>query len=189
MSISLPRISPSNIHKGSKMRLKMLYISLLGAIVLCFVGCAEHSLRVRPDVNPIDEVATPIHCNVIYEQGNSEYLPSMLQHNAESACLAYYSYDVKYVNGNTNWDGLNLFNPLIFVGFPMSEESVLVEAKLSLKEREGSVKEFTASCIANKTRNLFQTGGSTGPRKACLIAVRDTINTQIKHFKKESIHE
>lgn len=172
------------------MRSKMFQKSLLGAIALCFVGCAEHSLRVRPEIPAIDEVvATPIHCNVIYEQGNLEYLPSLLQHNSESTCLAHYSYDVKYVNGNTNWDGLNLFNPLIFVGFPMSEESVLVEAKLSLKEKEGSVKEFTASCIANKTRNLFQTGGSSGPRKACLLAVRDTINTQIKHYQKESLHE
>ncbi len=189
MSINLYTIPPSNIHKGRKMRLNIFHIGLLGVIALCFVGCAEHSLRVRPEVYPIDEMATPIHCNVIYEQGNSEYLPSMLQHNAESSCLAHYSYDVKYVNGNTNWDGLNLFNPLIFVGFPMSEESVLVEAKLSFKEKEGFAKEFTASCIANKTRNLFQTGGSSGPRKACLIAARDTINSQIKHFKKESSHE
>lgn len=171
------------------MRLKMLYISLLGAIALCFVGCAEQTLRVTPEVNHVDEVATPIYCNVIYEQGNSEYLPSILRHNAESACLAHYSYDVKYVNGSTDWDALNIFNPLLFVGFPMSEESVFVEAKLELEEKEGSFKEFTASCIANKTRNLFQTGGSSGPRKACLIVVRDTINTQIKHFKKESIHE
>lgn len=171
------------------MRSKLFQKSLLGAIALCFVGCAEHSLRVRPEIPTIDEVVTPIPCNVVYEQGNLEYLPSVLQHNLESSCMAHYSYDVKYVNGNTNWDGLNLFNPLIFVGFPMSEESVLVEAKLSLKEKEGNVKEFTASCIANKTRNLFQTGGSSGPRKACLLAVRDTINTQIKHFKKESIYE
>lgn len=71
----------------------------------------------------------------------------------------------------------------------MSEESVLVEAKLSLKEKEGSVKEFTASCIANKTRNLFQNSSSSEPRKACLLAVRDNIDQQIKHYQKESLHE
>ena len=61
------------------MRSNMFQKSLLGAIALCFVGCAEHSLRVRPEIPAIDEVVTPIACNVIYEQGNLEYLPSLLQ--------------------------------------------------------------------------------------------------------------
>ena len=112
-----------------------------------------------------------------------------LKNNPNSSLVTNYSYSVHYVNGNTDWDGLNLFNPLIFVGFPMSGESVIVEGKLQIKEKEVVLKELRASCVSNKTRNLFQTGGSSGPRKDCLIAVRDNIDTQIKHFKKELSHD
>ncbi len=103
--------------------------------------------------------------------------------------FAHYRYSVHYVNGNTNWDGINILNPLIMIGFPMSEESIIVEAKLQLKEKDTLIKEFEASCIANKTRNMFQNGGSSEPRKACLLAVRDNIDMQIKHYKKELVHE
>lgn len=171
------------------MRLSMFQKSLLGAIALCFVGCAEHSMRVSPENLSNISASTPMECQIIYEESNQEYLPTQLKNNPNSSLVANYSYTVHYVNGNTDWDGLNLFNPLIFVGFPMSGESVIVEGKLHIKEKEGVVKELRASCVSNKTRNLFQTGGSSGPRKDCLIAVRDNIDTQIKHFKKESIHE
>lgn len=71
----------------------------------------------------------------------------------------------------------------------MSEESVIVEARLQLKEEGILIKEFEALCIANKTRNMFQNSGSSEPRKACLLAVKDNIELQIKHYKKELVHE
>ena len=84
---------------------------------------------------------------------------------------------------------LSSFWYLILVGFPMSEESVIVEARLQLKEEGILIKEFEALCIANKTRNMFQNSGSSEPRKACLLAVKDNIELQIKHYKKELVHE
>lgn len=152
-------------------------------------GCAEHSMRVSPENLSSISYSAPMECQIVYEESNQEYLPTLLKNNPNSSLATNYSYTVHYVNGNTDWDGLNLFNPLIFVGFPMSGESVIVEGKLQIKEKEVVVKELRASCVSNKTRNLFQTGGSSGPRKDCLIAVRDNIDTQIKHFKKELSHE
>ena len=165
---------------------KIIYLSCIASL---FIGCAQQSIRVTPDLTMLNETVRPLKCQIRYEESNKEYLPQLLQDSKESLLIASYQYNVRYINGNTDWDGLNLWNPLIIAGFPMSGESVIVDAKLALKENDASIKEFSASCIAAKTRNLFQTGGSSGPRKACLIAVRDNIDTQIKHFKKESLHE
>ena len=96
------------------MRSKMFQKSLLGAIALCFVGCAEHSMRVSPENLSNISASTPMECQIIYEESNQEYLPTQLKNNPNSSLVANYSYTVHYVNGNTDWDGLNLFNPLMF---------------------------------------------------------------------------
>lgn len=158
---------------------KILFAS---CAALLFSGCAEHSLRVTPELPINSAQPSRIVCNVIYNESNSEYLPSTLKHDQNSPLEAHYTYSVNYVNGSTDWDGLNLLNPLLIVGFPMSQESVIVEGKLEFKDKENTLQQFSASCIAEKTRNLFQTGGSSGPRKACLLALRDTINQQLHQF-------
>lgn len=154
------------------------------------LGCVGHSIKVLPEQsNMSSSQPIPIECKILYDGSNKEYIPQSLQDKEPASQLAHYRYSVHYVNGNTNWDGINIFNPLIMVGFPMSEESIIVEAKLQLKEKDTLIKEFEASCIANKTRNMFQNGGSSELRKACLLAVRDNIDMQIKHYKKELVYE
>ena len=164
------------------------FFSIL-ALALLLSGCAEHSLQIHPHFEKNNEKIAPLGCNIIYEHGNFEYVPSMITHEPTSKCTAQYSYQIQYHNGGTSWDGLNLWNPLLIVGFPMSEESLVVEGKLQLKDDERLIKEFSAVCIANKTRNLFQNSGSSGPRKACLLEIKENIDSQIKHFKKESNYE
>lgn len=164
------------------------------AIVFCSLfllsGCAGHSIKVIPEQSNIsNDFTVPLECKIEYDGSNQEYLPTALHENESATQTASYHYEVHYLSGNTNWDKLNIFNPLMMVGFPMSEESVIVEAKLQLKEQETLIKEFEASCIANKTRNIFQNGGSSEPRKACLLAIRDNIDQQIKHYQKELEHE
>lgn len=159
------------------------------ALALLFSGCAEHALQITPHFEKNNEGIAPLGCTIVYEHGNYEYVPSMITHNPTAKCTALYAYQIQYHNGGTSWDGLNIWNPLLFVGFPMSEESLVVEAKLALKENNTLIKEFSAVCIANKTRNLFQNAGSSGPRKACLLEIKDNIDSQIKHFKKESKYE
>jgi len=85
---------------------------LIFGLAIMLPGCAEHSLKVLPDIGELPKKAVCITCKLQYD-GNHEYLPSYLVNNQTSTTTASYSYDVKYVNGNTNWDGLNLFNPLL----------------------------------------------------------------------------
>ena len=161
---------------------------LFGLMVL-LSGCAEHTLNVAPKVETVSSLLSPLKCALVHESNNKEYLPSMIEDDPASSCLATYRYHVTYNNGGTNWDVLNIWNPLLIVGFPMSQENVIVEAKLLLKDEQNNEKEFLASCVADKTRNLFQNSGSTAPRKACLIAVKNNIDTQLHHFKKEKSNE
>jgi len=160
--------------------LKKLFLFGISAFL---AGCAEHTLRITPEATSTLILNNPIECNIKYE-GNTAYLPSSLIQNPNNNCSMIYSYEIYYVNGNTDWDGLNLFNPLILVGFPMSQESVIVEGKLEWISLDKPNQIFTASCIATKTRNLFQTGGSSEPRKECLFAIRDSINSQLIEFNK-----
>lgn len=161
----------------------MQYIFIL-IVGILLSGCAEHTMRVTPDIPINNYMLAPIECKVVYGESNLEYLPTALINNPNSSLVAHYTYTVHYVNGSTNWDGLNLWNPLLIVGFPMSQENVIVEGKLEFKDNEKTLQQFSASCIADKTRTLFQTGGSSGPRKSCLLAVRDTINSQLGNFNK-----
>lgn len=161
----------------------MLKRFLFLTIVIFLQGCAEHAMRVTPEVPFTESLTNSIECNVHYD-GNTAYLPSSLVQNSNNDCQVIYSYTIHYINGSTDWDGLNLFNPLLIVGFPMSQESVIVEGKLEWTSPNKKSQIFTASCIATKTRNLFQTGGSSEPRKECLFAVRDNINKQLTYFNK-----
>lgn len=151
-------------------------------MVVLLTGCTEHTMQITPPVPSNKILGSPItiECNIIYD-GNTAYLPSSLVQNSNNNCSVMYSYTIHYVNGTTDWDGLNLFNPLILVGFPMSQESVIVEGKLEWISPNKENQVFISSCIATKTRNLFQTGGSSEPRKECLFAVRDNVNSQLIH--------
>lgn len=150
-------------------------------LLMIFTGCAEHTLKVLPELQPQTLQLQPVNVKIEYA-GNKEYLPNVLKEDNSSGITATYLYSVKYTNGSTDWDGLNLFNPLLFVGFPLSEEAVIVEGKLTLISVDDINQTFTSSCIASKTRSLYQNGGSSGPRKGCLLAVRDNINNQIIKF-------
>lgn len=160
----------------------------LFTILVWFSGCSAHSIQVTPDLEVDLYSLQSVECKVDYA-GNKEYLPRTLIFNEKSNVTAKYIYTTHYVNGNTDWDGLNLFNPLIFVGFPLSHENVIIEGKVEFINSVNKIQVFSASCIASKTRSLFQTGGSSVPRKACLIAVRNNIDMQLKQFNMEDFNE
>lgn len=151
------------------------------AILVFLTGCAEQTLRVLPDIEQTHIDVASIAAKIEYG-GNREYLPTIFKEDDLSNTRVSYSYSVKYINGSTDWDGANLFNPLLVVGFPLSEEAVIVEGELILVSSDEN-KTFTASCIAKKTRSLYQNSGSSGPRRECLLAIRDNINSQISKFK------
>lgn len=142
-----------------------MYKIFIYFLIIVFTGCTNTTLNVEPKINQhLSNKILKISSKIIYN-GNINYLPTSLQNDNNSSNIVYYEYQVKYINGSTKYDGLNLWNPLVLVGFPLSKESVIVESKLRFIDKNKDEKTFFSTCIANKTRNLFQNGGSTEPRK------------------------
>ena len=159
-----------------------MYKIFINFFLIVFTGCSSVALKVEPTVEEQLSDKTPkISSKIVYD-GNINYLPTLFIHDINSNNIIYYEYNVKYINGSTKYDALNLWNPLVVAGFPLSEEAVIVESRLKFFIKDKKEKIFTATCIANKTRSLFQNAGSTEARQKCLLAVRDNIDNQIIKF-------
>lgn len=158
--------------------------------VLVFTGCST-TMVVKPDAKDSPLPKEPILKGKIdYDKTNQKYLPTMIKEGNTKLTLKY-RYEVKYNNGGVDNDGLNLFNPLLFVGFPLSESDLLVSGKLIVLKNGKAKEHFESSCVAKETRNLFNTGGSSEERKQCLLKVRHNIDIQIlnkykKRWKNEN---
>lgn len=158
-----------------------LFISL---IIFLFSGCGGFSMNVEPK-SIIHVSGSKLNATIIYD-GNVEYLPKNLSYDKSSDFSAKYTYNVKYFKGLVDLDVLNLFNPLVLVGFPLSEESVIAEGNLEVTNRQNLIiKRFKSSCVATMKRSLYQTGGSSDMRKACLLEIRNSMEAQISNFLKE----
>lgn len=160
---------------------------LIVSTVLTVTGCATSNIIVKPDVK---DTQLPKHSllkgKIDYDKTNKEYLPTMIGAGNTNLTLRY-RYTVKYHTGGVENDAFNLFNPLLFVGFPMSESDLLVSGRLTVLKYGKVIEIFESSCVAKDTRNLFDSGGSSEDRKKCLLKIRYNIDTQIsnKYQKRE----
>lgn len=157
-----------------------MFKKMLLFIVLIFLisGCSK--IIVKPDVAVMNLPTNPIlEGKVIYKKTNKEYLPKMIKDSSHTDREIEYQYSVKYNNGTVDYDGINLFNPLLFAGFPLGSSDLLVSGKLTISNAGIVLNTFEASCVATETRNLFNTGGSSSNRKKCLIEIRYNIDNQI----------
>lgn len=145
-----------------------------------FVGCSDFNMAVTPQAVSISSTSKTVIGNLKYD-GNTEYLPSSVKHDENAKLKVHYTYDVRYINGNTDYDALNLFNPLVLVGFKLSEETVIVDAKLEIEQPLQKPLVYSSSCVATKARTLYQTNGTSDMRRSCLIATRDSIQSQIQN--------
>lgn len=157
------------------------FILLIFCSAVFFVGCTGISVNVSPHYGSKNKIKNTLNAKVEYA-GNPIYFPANVVKSEDKEKLFKYEYMVEYKNGNTNWDGLNLFNPLVLVGFQMSEEGVIVNSKANLIENGVEIKSFTATCVANKPRSMFQNGGSSDARQACLLASKESIENQISDY-------
>lgn len=82
---------------------------------------------------------------------------------------------------DTAYDGLNLFYPIVLLGFPMSSTRLMVEGTLTIKNTV-SVEKINARCISVKTRNLFDTGGTLEIRKQSLVQSCKVIIIKLSTF-------
>lgn len=160
---------------------------LVLSIILMLTGCATSTIIVKPDVKNAHVSKKPLLTGKIdYDKTNKDYLPTMIEPGNTNLTLRY-RYTVKYNTEGVEHDALNLFNPLLFVGFPLSESDLLVSGKLTILKYGKVIETYESSCVAKDTRNLFDTGGSSEDRKKCLLKIRYNIDTQIsnKYKKRE----
>jgi len=71
--------------------MKYKNVVIAGSIFILFSGCAEHSLRVTPELPINSSQPSRIMCNVVYGESNREYLPSTLTHDPNSPLEAHYT--------------------------------------------------------------------------------------------------
>jgi len=148
-------------------------------------GCATSTIIVKPDVKDVHLSKESLFRGKIdYDKTNKDYLPRMIEKGNTNLTLRY-KYTVKYNTEGVEYDAFNLFNPLLFVGFPLSESDLLVSGKLTVLKNRKIVETFESSCVAKDTRSLFDTGGSSEDRKKCLLKIRYNIDTQISNRYKK----
>ena len=95
-----------------------------------------------------------------------------------SSLIIKYQYQVDY--GNNNIHFANLFNPLLFVGFPTGQDTLVVAGKIDIIKNNEVARSYSALCAFEKTRNLFYHGPSFSElRKTGLLNVRDNIEAQM----------
>lgn len=125
-----------------------------------------------------------IEAKLQYE-GNSDYLPRTVSEaeNTEGLPVISYSYTVGYGKDAVS-DLLPLFNPLSLVGFPIGSDSIAIVGFLEIKREEKLLKQYRATCLINKTRNLFYEGDTYSElRRNGLLMVRDDIEAQMLNDK------
>lgn len=162
-------------------------LMIIISTILMFTGCATSTIIVKPDLKdtPMSKKSL-LRGKIDYDKTNKEYLPRMIEAGNTDLTLRY-RYTVNYNTGGVENDAFNLFNPLLFVGFPLSESDLLVSGRLTVIKNGRVLESFESSCVAKDTRNLFDTGGSSEDRKRCLLKIRYNIDAQIsnKYQKRE----
>ncbi|UFS61833.1 hypothetical protein LOH54_09210 [Sulfurimonas sp. HSL-3221] len=158
-------------------------ISALPIVFILFFGLAGCSSKylTEPKIETIKTDATAyLEGRIDYAKTNRDYLPSSLKSDPDSTRVLHYDYEVTYVNGDIDYDALNLFNPLVLVGFPLSDSDVVVQGKLDVIDANATTISFKAVCVAKSTRNLFKNTNLSEDRKKCLDEVKKNIDLQVR---------
>lgn len=158
----------------------MLYIIL-------FTGCSDKMI-VEPTISTEQSSPTnQIRANLI---GKKTFLPEVIVKDEKSLInIDYIIYETYDINGKDT-DVLNLFNPLLLVGFPLGDNLLLISSNLKIVKNNIVIKEYNSKCLHTYTRNLFTNPDFTSMRNECLKNMKDNINSQIiNHIKKGDLNE
>jgi hypothetical protein len=151
-----------------------LFISLITS------ACAPNVvITITPDLPIVHSDDFSVVGKIDYE-GNAEYLPRTISaepHPGATLTLRY-RYEVTYGSDTAN-QALALLNPLTIAGFPIGADTVVVTAKLAVLKGNFQVKEYTAVCVLDKQRTIWEAETLSELRKRGLLAVRDNIETQM----------
>lgn len=150
-----------------------LVILILGLIF--FNGCSNKMI-IEPTVLKKDFSSKQIKANII---GKKTFLPDTIIQDENSLIIIDYTISEKYdINGKDS-DVLNLFNPLLIVGFPLGDNLLLIDSNLKIIKDKVLIKEYSAKCLYTYTRNIFGNPDFTSMRNECLEEIKNNLNSQI----------
>lgn len=161
-----------------KQQWRLFYISLVGIVLLS--SCATN-MAITPQVSEVNVSDFKLKGKVEYDC-NKEYLPRTIvneDENVNQYIIIQYSYTETYGRDNTP-QALPLFNPLSLVGFPIGENTLVINGKLIILKGKEVIKEYSATCGLEKMRSIFSEGETFSElRRKGLLAVRDNIEYQM----------
>lgn len=149
-------------------------ITLLALFIL--QGCG-YNIQIAPNVTKTAQD----HKFIAKPENTKEYMIKYLPTNitaGESELNINYNFIYNDQESGTKFDGINIFNPLILVGFPMSSDKFNMIANLRIFNEHGEIK-FSSACLSNVSKNIFKNTNMTELRKNCIDGMMENLQTQI----------
>jgi hypothetical protein len=155
---------------------------LLFPMVFFIVACAT-TMNTVPTYEKLENISFIVRGKIDYS-GNNEYVPRSIRDDSskDTSLMIKYQYHVNYGRENIPHElhVANLFNPLLLVGFPIGQDTLVVIGKIDFIRQSKVIKAYSAVCAFEKTRSLFYQGPTFSElRKAGLLNVRDNIEAQM----------
>jgi hypothetical protein len=164
----------------------MKYFILTALGIILFAGCSNKMI-IEPTVSKHISTAKQIKARII---GKKTFLPNIIVRYDNSLISVDYSITETYNINGKNSDVLNLFNPLLILGFPLGDNLLLITSNLKIIKDEAVVKDYNAKCLHTYTRNLFGNPNFTTMRDECLNEIMNNLNSQIiNHIEKGDLNE
>ncbi|QKF66661.1 hypothetical protein AVENP_1106 [Arcobacter venerupis] len=162
------------------------YFTLATLCIFLFTACSNKML-IEPTVSKNLITTKQIKANLI---GKKTFLPNIITKDEYSLINIDYSINETYNINGKNSDIINLFNPLLFVGFPLGDNLFFINANLKIIKNNRVIKDYNAKCLHTYTRNLFGNPNFTSMRNECLEEIKDNLNSQIiNHIEKGELNE
>lgn len=151
-----------------------------------FSGCSDKML-VEPVVKKEVSSLKQIKAHII---GKKSFLPDSIVQDDNSFVSIDYSINEKYNINGKDTDVLNLFNPLLILGFPLGDNLLLINSNLKIMKNNVLMKEYNAKCLHSYTRNIFGNPDFTSMRNECLEEIKNNLNSQIiNHIERGDLNE
>lgn len=150
---------------------------LIILISLVFISCSQIE-QILPKIPDEQVENTPIKVKFTSPKTYmKKYLPEniVLDENSSISLIYEFSDNSKVGSG---LDGLNIFNPLVLVGFPLSGNSLTISANMKFFKDEKEIN-FSSVCVSKHTRTLFSNTNLTELRKMCAKELKENLQKQI----------
>jgi len=161
----------------------------LWVLTISLIAACSTEKHIFPRFDRLENIK-PVVAGAVDYTGNKEYLPRTIRDAApnDPQLVIKYRYAVSYGN-ETGPEVVNLFNPFLFAGFPIGQDTLAVVGKLDIIRRNEVIKSYSAACMYEKTRSLFYQGPTFSElRREGLLDVRDNIEAQT-YRDRESLAE